>query len=103
MTDKVSDLIEWGIFSGRYVRTINTCHCETCRNRRELRFTTWVNGLPECLCPLEVAMFEKTGNPLPRSEAQKILGLPQSVIDQVLYRADTNADDCIRFLRSQGF
>ena len=103
MANKVSDLIEGGILAGSYERTINTCGCESCRNRKTVRFITWVNGMAHHLCPLEVALLEKTGSPLPRSEAQQILDLPQPLIDQVLYRADMNADDCVLFLRSQGF
>lgn len=103
MAERVSDLIEGGILSGRYERTINTCGCESCRDRKALRFITWVNGMALQLCPLEVALLEKIGSPLPRSEAQQVLDLPELIVDQVLYRADTNADDCVQFLRSHGF
>lgn len=103
MADKVSDLIEGGILSGKYERTTNTCPCESCKHRKEIRFVTWINGMAYQLCPLEVAMLERAGSPLPRGQAQKILDLPQSLVDQVMYRADTSADDCVRFLRSHGF
>lgn len=103
MAAKVSDLIAGGILSGRYQRSIQTCPCENCKQQRTIRFTAWVNGIPYQLSPLEVALLEKTGNPLPWSEAQSTLDLPATIVDQVVHRANTSADDCIQFLRSQGF
>lgn len=103
MANKVSDLIEGGILSRRYERTIHTCPCQNCKDQKKVRFTTWLDGVPYHLCPLEVALLEQTGDPLPWTESRRVLNLPQPIIDDTLHRANTNADDCVQFLRSQGF
>ena len=103
MVNKVSDLIAWGIHSGKYHRSIQTCPCPDCKDQKKIVFTTWISGMAYKLCPLEVALLEQTGDPLPWSESPNVLGLPQGIIDQVVHRANTKADDCIQFLRMQGY
>ncbi len=103
MVNKVSDLIAWGIHSGKYYRSIQMCSCPDCKDQKKVQFTTWINGMAYQLCPLEVALLEATGDPLPWSESPNILGLPQGIIDEVVHRANTKADDCILFLRSLGY
>ena len=95
--DKVSDLIEGARLSGRYTVDVGESYCSM---GNQIRF---IDRSGRRLCPLQVAKVERGEDPGSATSAAVDCGLPIVLATKVIKRADRYADDCITFLREQGY
>ncbi len=109
--DKISDLIEGAIISGRVrQKTLQTVYQDgkgykpIMNVKNACRFEV-VNHTPVSnLCPMQVALMEKTGE-VRHASVQALaheLGISYELADTAANVADNDSDNLIEFFRSRG-